>query len=71
MKLLVIVLLVVGVTLVLNGYYRSTMACPPARIVYKYIPRTLAEEELNPVKVTDVFQTMFQSETAQPGPLGI
>lgn len=69
MKLLVIVLLVIGVTLVLNGYYRNTMQCSPQKIVYKFLPRTLAEEESSAVKVSDIFQPMFRG--ADPGPYGM
>ncbi len=69
MKLLVIVLLVIGITLVLNGYYRNTMQCDPQRIVYKYIPRSLSEDQLDPVKVSDIFQPMFRG--ADPGPYGM
>ena len=29
------------------------------KIIYKYIPRTLAEEEEDPVYVSEIFKTMF------------
>lgn len=69
MKLLVIVLFVIGITLVLNGYYRNTMKCEPARIVYRYIPKTFAQEQLDSVKVSDIFQPMFRD--ADPGVYGM
>lgn len=65
MKLLVIIMLVVGVVLIINGYLRQNQSCPPPTIVYKYLNRDFAQEQDNPVKVTDVFRTMF----ADPGPL--
>ena len=34
------------------------------KIIYRYIPRTFEEEQLDPVFVTDVFDTMF----SQPSP---
>ena len=69
MKLLVIVLFVIGITLVLNGYYRNTMQCPGERIVYKFLPRTLSEDNRNEVKVSDIFQPMFRD--ADPGVYGM
>lgn len=69
MKLLVIVLFVIGITLVLNGFYRNTMHCSPERIVYRYLPRSPSEESLNEVKVSDIFQPMFRD--ADPGVYGM
>lgn len=69
MKLLVIVLFVIGITLVLNGYYRNTMQCPSERIVYRYIPKSFAQEQLDSVKVSDIFQPMFRD--ADPGVYGM
>jgi len=34
------------------------------KIIYKYIPRTFEEEQLSPVFVSDIFETMF----SQPSP---
>jgi hypothetical protein len=59
MKLLVIALLVVGIVLVMNGYLQKNLQCPPPQIVYKYIPRTLEEDQSNPVPVSTVFSGMF------------
>ncbi len=59
MKLLVIVLMVVGITFVINGYLKQNMDCGTPKIVYKYIPRSFAEEQDNPVKPSDLFSKMF------------
>lgn len=34
------------------------------KIIYRYIPRTFEEQELDPIFVTDIFETMF----SQPSP---
>jgi hypothetical protein len=34
------------------------------RVIYRYIPRTFEEEQLDPIPVSDVFETMF----SQPSP---
>lgn len=59
MKLLVMILLIVGVTLVINGYMKQNMKCGTPKIVYKYIPRTFEEEQNNPIKPSDLFSKMF------------
>ena len=38
MKLLIIAIAIVGIVMVINGYYRQNMSCPEPKIVYKYIP---------------------------------
>lgn len=63
MKLLVIALLIVGVTMVLNGYYRETLATPAPRVVYRFLPRTLAEQEELEPKVSDIFAKMFSDQS--------
>jgi len=34
------------------------------KIIYRYIPRTFEEEQVDPIPVSDVFETMF----SQPDP---
>lgn len=34
------------------------------KVIYRYIPRTFEEEQLDPIAVSDVFETMF----SQPSP---
>ena len=59
MKLLVIALLIIGVTMVLNGYFRENLSKVEPKIVYRFIPRTLEETSLNEPKVSDIFARMF------------
>ena len=59
MKLLIIAIAIVGIVMVINGYYRQNMSCPEPKIVYKYIPRTFSEEQDNLPKPSDIFKTMF------------
>ena len=65
MKLLVIVILMVGVMMVMQGYFRQNMQCPPPKVVYKYLPRSFTEEQESPIPVSDIFGAMFK----QPSPL--
>jgi hypothetical protein len=34
------------------------------KVIYRYIPRTFEEEQIDPIPVSDVFETMF----SQPSP---
>lgn len=56
-----IVSIIVGIFLIYVAFKTSERVCPPAQIIYKFIPRTLKEEMENPVKVTEVFDKMFSS----------
>ena len=71
MKLLVIVLFVTGILMVMHGYFKQNLTCPPTRVVYKYIPRTLSEEESNPIRVSDIFSTMFNQSSPLDAGSGI
>lgn len=59
MKGIIILLLFIGIVFVIMELVRSQVTCPQERIVYRYIPRTFAEEQAEPVSVTDIFETMF------------
>ena len=51
--------LIVGVTLVLNGYNAKQLKCPAPVIKYKYLPKTFDESQDDPDRVSDIFRTMF------------
>lgn len=57
--LLLLTLVGIGFLLVYLALQITTMECPPAPVQYRFIPRTFAEEQANPVSVTDTFQPMF------------
>lgn len=59
MRLLLFVLLFTGTALVLVGVLKSQQHCPPAKIEYRWVPRTFVEEQESPVPVTDIFASMF------------
>lgn len=67
MKFLVMLLLIVGVILVINGYNLQSMQCPPPVIRYKYIPRSFEESQEQAPRVADIFKSMFAEMT--PGPV--
>ena len=54
-----ILLVTVEVVRISSGKYEKKPT-----IIYRYIPRTFEEEQLDPVSVSDVFEVMF----SQPSP---
>lgn len=59
-----LVLLFGGITSVVIGYMKQVIESNPPQIEYRYIPRTFEEEQMNPVKVSQLYSSMF----AEPSP---
>ncbi len=56
------IIILIGGIIFLTVYFMSraeVSAKCDQRIVYKYLPRTLEEEETDPIYVTQIFKTMF------------
>jgi hypothetical protein len=64
---LIIFLLTIGIVFIIIEITKDTTKCPGEKVIYKYIPRTLEEEQLNPVYVTDIFKTMFSQPSTWIG----
>lgn len=55
-----ILLLILGITLIIIYLnVNSQISNVQQKIIYKYIPQTLVEEEESPVYVSEIFKTMF------------
>lgn len=67
MKGILIVLFVIGIILIIIDITKITAKCPTQKIIYRYIPRTLEEEEMEPAYVTDIFKTMFTQPSTWVG----
>uniref|UniRef100_A0A6C0J501 Uncharacterized protein n=1 Tax=viral metagenome TaxID=1070528 RepID=A0A6C0J501_9ZZZZ len=63
MKLLLIIIMFAGILSVTVGYVNQLKKCPPPKIEYRYIPRTFEQEQDNPVKVSELYNTMFTQPT--------
>ena len=61
--MLLLILLFIGILLTSIGYVKSENSCPAPIIEYRYIPRTFQEEQDNPTKVTEIFETMFDNQS--------
>lgn len=54
-----IITLIIGIVLVVIYYILNQEEGFRQNIVYKYIPRTLKEDEESPIFVSEIFKTMF------------
>lgn len=52
-----------GILGIAVGYVNQLKKCPPPKIEYRYIPRTFQEDQDNPVKVSELYHTMFTEPT--------
>lgn len=63
MRTLILILTFLGILSVAIGYINQLQKCPPPKIEYRYIPRTFQQDQDNPVKVTELYNTMFTEPT--------
>lgn len=54
-----IIALITGIILLIMYYILNQEEGFKQNIVYKYIPRTLEEDEMSPIFVSEIFKTMF------------
>lgn len=57
--LIAIAILGIGFYILYLSVKKIERECPEKEVVYKYIPRTFAEEQRDPVLVTDIFSNLF------------
>jgi len=58
-KTLTLILFIFGIIFITASISRSLGEKSKERIIYRYIPRTLEEEELDPAYPSEIFATMF------------
>ena len=57
------ILLVIAIIFIAIGITRAEQLSKPQKETIRYIPRTLEEEQKEPVKVEKLFKTMFEQQT--------
>ena len=64
MKSLVMLFFVVGIVMVSIGYQRKLLTDTKTRTVveYRYIPRSIYEEQMSPINLQSTFVDMFDKE---------
>ena len=58
LKGIFMIIFMTGIILII-GYYILNGQTSKNKIVYKYIPRTVEEDEKSPIYVSEIFKTMF------------
>ena len=59
MRLFTVSLFFIGIIMSVVGYYRANTSCPIQKIKYKFIPKTLEEEQADLTSVSATFKGMF------------
>jgi len=64
MKSIVMLFFVVGIVMFSIGYQRKILTDTKTRTVveYRYIPRSIYEEQLSPINLQSTFNDMFNKE---------
>ena len=61
MSLELILILIIGCFLIYASLQINSKECPKPKIVYRNVPKTFAQEQLNPVPVSQIFSDMFNN----------
>jgi len=61
MSLELILILVIGCFLIYAAFKINDKECPKAEIIYRTVPKTFAQEQLNPVPASQIFSDMFSN----------
>ena len=65
MKSIVLLLLVIGIVMISTGYQKSlyqNMENLKTVVEYRFIPRSIYEEQLQPINIQQSFKDMFEKE---------
>jgi hypothetical protein len=61
MKAIAIFLLFIGSIMIIQGYYNNKSVCKKDKVIVKYIPRSVYEEQLKPEESLQTFyRGMFE-----------
>jgi len=63
MRLLIVSLFFIGIIMSVVGYYQANSSCPIQKIKYKFIPKTLEEEQAVQTSVYSIFKDMFTKQS--------
>jgi hypothetical protein len=61
MKAIAIFLLFIGSLMIIQGYYNNKSVCKKDKVIVKYIPRSIYEEQLKPEEsLQSFYKGMFE-----------
>ena len=59
MKTLIMILFFVGIIVTIIGYYQTNQNCPINKIKYKFLPKSIEEDQAYPQSVYKLYRKMF------------
>ena len=62
-QITILSIIFLGILCMTIGIMKTSQQCQESKIIYRYIPRTFEQEQLEPVYVSDIFKTMFSRES--------
>ena len=62
-KHILICLMFLGVIMIVINVTKTETLCPPTKTVYRFVPRTFAEEQEFPPDVTELYRSMFDQSS--------
>ena len=62
-KVAILIIIFIGFMLMIINVVQHEQKCPEKTIEYRYIPKTLEEEQADPAYVSDIFKTMFSQQS--------
>jgi hypothetical protein len=66
-KTLTLILFILGIIFITASISKTLGENTKEKIIYRYIPRTLKEEQEDPVLVSEIFKTMFSQPSTWIG----
>jgi len=58
-EFIMIMIFFLGFLCIIISIVNSYNKCPDNKVIYKYIPRSFVEDQMNPVPLDDIFHAMF------------
>ena len=66
-KILLLILFTISLIFITIDLTKSTFKCDAKKTEYRYVPRTIKEEQESPVPINDIFGSMFESSSPWVG----
>lgn len=63
MRTIAILLFFTGVVFITIGYTKMTHKCPPPQVEYRYIPRSIYDDQIYNQSITKKFKGMFSEDS--------
>lgn len=62
MRTVIITLLILGLLMMIIGYFQNYKDCPLPRIEYRYVPRSFYEEQVSGLSLNNLYSDIFNDQ---------